>query len=365
MSRVIATPALCHAQRVRASTLRQLLRVVTVVLAASLACELIQWYFDPANLILVYLTGVVYVALRSERWASLLAIAASILVFDWVFVPPRWSFKPTDPQYYFTFLVMAAMGLLISELTARAREQARQRQQAAVEAESERVRNTLLASLSHDFRTPLTTIVGASTTLIEQAQDLAPAQREALLRSVHAEAQRMHRITSGLLDLTRLQEGAVTPRCEWCPAADLVDEAARASGDRLAGRALRVSVPEDQTVWCDPLLVEQVLVNLLDNAVKHAPEGRQVWVRCGAGAGRWWVEVHDDGAGFPEGSQQEVFRRFRRAPGTQREGVGLGLAICAAITRLHGGQIEARNESGAVVRMSLPQPAMLPEALES
>ena len=350
MPRPIADSRHARAPRAPESAGRQLLRVLTVLLAASLACELIQSYFDPANLIMVYLTGVVYVALRSARWASLLAIAGSIAIFDWIFVPPRWSFKPTDPQYYFTFLVMAAVGLLISELAARAREQAQAAQQAAVEAEAERVRNTLLASLSHDFRTPLTTIVGASTTLIEQAGELAPAQREALLRSVHAEAQRMHRVTSALLDLTRLQEGAVTPRCEWCPAADLVDEAMQAMGDRLGGKTVQVSVPEDQAVWCDPLLVERVLVNLLDNAVKHAPEGRRVHLAAGADSDRWWIEVRDEGGGIPAHPQ---------------EGVGLGLAICEAIARLHGGQIEARNEGGAAVRMSLPQPAAAPDSLDA
>jgi two-component system sensor histidine kinase KdpD len=350
----------------RDTPLRQVGRALLVVAVCTAAAWQLERWFDPINLILVYMGGVVLVALTSSRTASWTAIGLSIFAFDLIFVPPRWSLKPTDPQHYFTLLVMVVVGWLITELTERLHRQARRTAAAAVEAQTERLRNTLLSGLSHDFRTPLTTIVGATTSLLEQGAALDEPHRRGLLESVLREAQRMHATTSRLLDLTRLQEGAVQPRCEWCPADELVEEVVRAIGPRLAGHRLDVHTDAEAVVWCDPTLVEQALVNLLDNAARHTPPGGTIAVAIAIHGERWALTVQDSGPGVPAGEEERVFHKFYRAPGigSQGESTGLGLALCAAIARLHGGEIVVMNAPGARFTMTLPQPRLPTESLD-
>ncbi|MDP1534773.1 MAG: ATP-binding protein, partial [Rubrivivax sp.] len=228
---------------------------------------------------------------------------------------------------------------------------------AAVEAERERLRSTLLAGISHDFRTPLTTIVGSATSLLEQGHAIDAAQRDALLRGVLHEAQRMHALTSDLLDLTRMEEGAVRPSPEWCPADELLDEARAALGQRLDGRRISTDIDADAVVWCDARLLGQALVNLLDNAVRHTPAGAAIHVGVQVQAGHWTLVVQDEGPGFPAGQERELFKKFFRGwPEPRSHGTGLGLAICAAVAELHGGSISASNQGGACFEMRLPQP---------
>jgi two-component system sensor histidine kinase KdpD len=179
-----------------------------------------------------------------------------------------------------------------------------------------------------------------------------------LLHNIRDEAQRMHATMSDLLDLTRMEEGAVAVRSEWCPADDLVAEARAALGSRLRERTLRVNVPADATVWCDPRLVQQALVNLIDNALLHTPRSSTIEVCIEVADTEWRLIVADDGPGLPRGLEREMFKKFMRLRDEPTQaGTGLGLAICAAVVRLHGGTIVAANNGGARFTLALPQPA--------
>lgn len=236
----------------------------------------------------------------------------------------------------------------LEESTARAQSQ----------AEAERVRSTLLAAISHDVRTPLTTIIGAATTLQAQDARLPPGERRELAGGIAGEAQRLHSLVSDLLDLTRLEAGSVALQPEWCPADDLVGEALNALGGRTASHALVLDIPADAIVWCDPRLVEHALLNLVDNAVRHTPTGTRIHVAVATGAQEWQLQVSDEGGGFPPGQEQEMFLPFRQGSTARgRGGTGLGLAICAAVARAHGGRIAASSAGGgARITLSLPQP---------
>jgi two-component system sensor histidine kinase KdpD len=232
----------------------------------------------------------------------------------------------------------------------------------AVQAEGERLRNTLLAGISHDFRTPLTTIIGAATSLIEQGHVIRKEQRTVLLQSMLSEARRMHALTSNLLDLTRMGEGTIRPNLEWCPADELVEEARVAMGNRLAAHPLSVQMPAEAVVWCDPRLIGQLLVNLLDNANRHAP-GAAIAITVNVRASHWELVVQDDGPGIPAGQETEVFKKFYRGgldTGASSQGTGLGLAICAAVAQLHGGTLVVNPGPGACFILTMPQPAAQP-----
>ena len=239
-------------------------------------------------------------------------------------------------------------------------------QMAGMEAESEKLRSLLLSSISHDFRTPLASIIGAATTLLDDsAASIAPSRRRDLLHALHDEASRLHRLVDNLLELTRLSSGPIRLKREWVSMQELVGAVLHRHRETLVGRTIELDVSDDlPLVYCDEVMIWQVLSNLLENAHKHAP-GAAIRVGAQVRRGEMWVTVADKGPGLPPGDAQHLFDKFHRGreEGAQ-SGFGLGLAICKAIVEAHDGRIEARNapDGGAEFSFSLPlvQPPEMP-----
>jgi two-component system sensor histidine kinase KdpD len=297
---------------------------------------------------MLYVVAVLVAAVFLGRGPAIAAAAVGVLAYDYFFVPPRYTFNVADGRYLFTFAMMFGIGLLVSSLAERARE-------AAVRAESEALRGTLLSSVSHDLRTPLATITGAATTLRDQPLD--EGTRAELVDAICEEAERMERLVGNLLDMTRLTSGAVVPRLEWIPVDELVGAALNRTERGLARHLVRTEVPAAPgMVLADPVLLEQLLVNLLENVARHTPPGTEVLVRAGGGADGLDLEVADRGPGLPPGQEERVFERFHRAGRSAGQGAGLGLAIARAIAEVHRGSLRAapRPGGGASFRLHLP-----------
>jgi len=215
---------------------------------------------------------------------------------------------------------------------------------AQVEAESERLRSTLLSSVSHDFRTPLATIVGASSALLEGP--LKEGQAPELLQSILEESERLSRYVNNLLNMTRLESHSLKLDRQWQPLEEAVGSALGRLKHLLEGRKVSVDIPDSlPMVAIDAQLMEQVFLNLLENAVRHTPSGSPVEISGRAGDGALEIRVEDRGPGLPAGLERRIFDKFyRSAP--HAEGAGLGLAICDAIVSAHGGSIRAENREG-------------------
>jgi two-component system sensor histidine kinase KdpD len=248
----------------------------------------------------------------------------------------------------------------VASQTAAALERARlaeEAQRAQVDVETERLRNALLSSVSHDLRTPLAAITGAASTLLEDGEGLPAATRGELTEAIYEEAERLNRLVRNLLDMTRLQAGAVHVSREWHSLEELVGAALNRLDPRLREREVVTRLPEDlPLVPLDAVLIEQVLVNLLENALKYAPRGA-IEVSAWRDGGAVVVEVADRGPGIPAGEEERVFDKFHRAaPLDMPAGVGLGLTVCRGIVTAHGGRIwaENREDGGAAFRFSLP-----------
>ena len=238
-------------------------------------------------------------------------------------------------------------------------------QAAQVRAEAERVRNALLSAVSHDLRTPLTAITGAASTALEGEMRIDAVTRRELLESIRDEAERLNRLVNNLLDVTRLESGSLQLRREWIPVEELVGVALARLATPLGDRKVTTRLPEDlPPVLVDGLLIEQVLINLIENATKHTPAGQPIDIDARRAADSVVVEVADRGPGLPTGEEQKIFDKFFGA-GTGG-GAGLGLTICRAIVEAHGGRIGGENRpgGGAVFRFSLPaaDPPRPPEA---
>ena len=228
-------------------------------------------------------------------------------------------------------------------------------EQARLAVEAERLRSTLLSSVSHDLRTPLATITGAASTLL-QPGSLDEAAEHELKEAIYEEAERLNRLVTNLLDMTRLESGSLQLTRDWHSLEELVGTALARVERRAKERPIKVSIPADlPLVPADGVLVEQVLVNLLDNALKYTPPGSRVLVTATSSEGAVTVEVADEGPGLPAGAEERVFEKFYRGGSGQR-GFGLGLPICNAIVTAHGGRIwaEPKPPRGAVFRFTLP-----------
>ncbi len=231
-----------------------------------------------------------------------------------------------------------------------------ERAHVAVEAES--MRSTLLASISHDLRTPLAVIVGASSALNDPNLQLDAAARAELARSIDGKAQEMSELISNLLDLMRFEAGEVHLRRDWQTVDDLVGTALARLHGRFGDRAADVTVPSDlPPVYVDAPLVTQVLVNLVDNAIKHTPPGTRIGVSAGLDGDEVRVIVDDNGLGLPPGNPEELFAKFKRGrEESNAGGAGLGLAICRAIVNAHGGRIGAMPRPGGGARFLFTLP---------
>lgn len=229
---------------------------------------------------------------------------------------------------------------------------------ARVTAESESVRNTLLASISHDLRTPLSVIAGAASALAERGPALGEESRAQLARSIEDKAREMATLVSNVLDLTRLEAGRLDLRRDWQTVDDLVGAALNSVGKRLANHPVDVQLPDHlPAVHVDATLGIQVLTNLLDNVAKYTPAGTPVHIGATVEGDFVRITVDDQGQGLPEADPAQLFDKFTRGQdeGTT-VGAGLGLAICRAIVRAHGGEIEAGTRPGGGARFEFTLP---------
>jgi two-component system, OmpR family, sensor histidine kinase KdpD len=511
---------------------RHYIATAAVVGLCGLAAALGHLIYDrpaEANFAMIFLLGVAVVAARFGRGPAIFASLASVLVFDFFFVPPYYSFTVNDAQYFLTFAIMLTIGLLISTLTARLKEQLRasqdqerrtaalyritkqlseiagleflirtagqqlreifsgeivlflrdaaghvvlrfgeetsvaqqpvnpvvaqwvadhdqiagagtdtlpnatalfvpligsqrtvgvlgikpedaqrfldpdqrrllescaslialsvERDQSVLEAheaqmqvQAEQLRNSLLSSVSHDLRTPLAAIAGASSTLLEGSNSHDTITRRELLQSIVDESQRLARLVDNLLDMTKLESGGVALNKQWHVLEEIVGSARARLRRELESHPVRVDIPGDlPLLLVDGLLLEQVLANLLENAARYTPAGNAIDITARREGRRTEIRVADHGPGLPAGSETRVFEKFFRGPPNSsallrdgahrvvdgRRGAGLGLAICKGFIQAHGGQISARNRpgGGAEFVISLPNEETAPQVI--
>ncbi len=304
--------------------------------------------------VLFFPLGVLVITAAFGVGPAIVTVAGGGLVFDFLFIPPVRRFaiaNMTDALTLAAMLVVAAVAGMVAE---RLRRQAQRSRRLA---ELERQRNAILSALSHDLRTPLATLVGASAALCEDR--VAPSDRLAFSHMVAEEARRLSRLVGRLLDLARLEAGGAPLTQLPQPLEEVVGAALSRLGPQLEGRDVVIDVPEEiPPVVFDPLLIEQVLINLVENVVRHAGSQSPIEIGARVHGGAVLVEVGDRGPGVVAGEEERVFDKLQRGRNAKLGdgGVGLGLTICRAMVAAHDGHIWLANRSGggAVVSFTLP-----------
>jgi len=234
---------------------------------------------------------------------------------------------------------------------------------AQLQVETERMRSALLSAVSHDLRTPLAAITGAASSLRSQRHRMDEATQQELLDSIEQEANRLDRLVNNVLEMTRLESGAVSVKREWHSLEEIVGAALTRLDHVLEGRPITTELPPGLMVSADDVLLEQVIWNILENAAKYTPAGSPIKLAAHAQNGGVTIEITDSGPGFAPGEVERIWEKFYRGRREGTRGAGLGLAVCRSIVVAHGGRIEAENQpqGGALIRIWLPAAGKPPE----
>lgn len=327
------------------------------------------------NIALIYLLPVLFCGAVWGRGPAMVAAAAGMLTYDFFFVPPTLKFIVEDLRYLISFAIFLLVGYITGTLSSRLKAQltkskllAEQARLAQTYAETESLRTALFNSLSHDLRTPLSSIIGAVTGLLEGEEVYSPSVRKDLLQTIYQGAVRMDRFVGNLLDMARLESGMLPLRREWCDVQDIIGVSISETGEAIKGRPLKIVVqPGLPLVQADFVLIKQVLINLLDNALKYSLPESEITIQALLTGKQVKVDVTDQGQDIPEDQLALIFDKFYRLKSTlQVSGTGLGLAICKELIEAHGGKIWAENNGGRGVTFifTLPVeelPARIPD----
>ncbi|MGH7137793.1 MAG: sensor histidine kinase, partial [Pirellulales bacterium] len=270
--------------------------------------------------------------------------------------------RPFDPDLLLNFDQRQLLETFASQIAlALQREQlAAQVQAVLLQAETERLRSSLLASVSHDLRTPLAVITGASSSLLESEGTLSTETRRELYQTIFDDSNRLSRLVDNLLDMTRIESGSVVVNKQSHVIEEIIGSALGRLSKQLAGRQIKTHLPENlPLVPLDDMLIEQVLTNLLENVQKYTPAGSPIDIGAWPQEGEVIFEVADRGPGIPDDELELVFEKFYRGQTTApdgRRGAGLGLAISKAVVTAHGGRIWVENRAGGGARFCFSLP---------
>lgn len=296
---------------------------------------------------MIFVLGVFLVSLRTEGYFwGIVDSVASVLAVNYAFTYPYYAFDLITPECLSSAVVM----LIVSTMTSALTTQIKAQEKLKVEAERERMRGNLLRAVSHDLRTPLTAIYGSCTALLEEYDAISEVQRQKLLTDMRSDAQWLVRMVENLLSVTRIDNNKVRLAKNDTVLEELVDAVLVKFRKRYPDQIVQVQIPEDfLSIPMDAMLIEQVLLNLLENAVAHAVGMENLKLTVEQKGSRVEFHVLDDGCGIPNEKLPRLFTGVadsRRSPDTGRSNMGIGLSVCATIIKAHGGEIHVRNRDG-------------------
>lgn len=293
---------------------------------------------------MIFVLGVLLVSLQTEGYFwGIAASFVSVLMVNYAFTFPYYAFDLLTPDNFFSAVVMLSVAVITSTLTIKVRKQ----EKIKAETELERMRANLLRAISHDLRTPLTSIYGAGSAIIENYDSLSKQQQLKLLGEIRSDSKWLIRMVENLLSVTRIDGERVQIAKTPVVLEELIDAVLVKFRKNHPEHQVQVEIPEDFiSIPMDVLLIEQVLMNLLENAVDHARGMSTIWLKVETEGNRAVFRVEDDGCGIPEERLSRIFSGYLASdavPDGSRNNMGIGLSVCSAIIRAHGGEIRAEN----------------------
>ena len=305
---------------------------------------------------MIFVLGVFLVSWRTQGYAwGVTASLISVLAVNWAFTYPYWAFDLISPECISSAVVMLIVSAVTGALTTRLKKQ----EQLKAEAEKERMRGNLLRAVSHDLRTPLTAIYGSSSVIIENFDNISRERQLLLLKDIQADAKWLNRMVENLLSVTRVDADKVRLSKHGTVLEELVAAVLVKFQKHYPSQKVQIRIPDEfVSIPLDPVLIEQVLMNLLENAVFHAHGMQNLWLRVTLEKEKAVFYVEDDGCGIPEERMAHLFTGLldSEAPvDSTRSNMGIGLSVCRTIIKAHGSELKAANraEGGATFWFAL------------
>lgn len=339
------------------------LNVYVIAILAVMICTVINFALYPyvltSNLIIIYLLAVVIIAAyQNERYGPpFITALLSTIAFDFFFTQPRFNFTVQHRSDLVTLMMMFIVAQVLSHLTTYIRHHAKEVKVAQMQTETERFRNLLLSSISHDLRTPLSSIMGAASLFLSTEDKLSHVMRQELAQDIYNESDRLNRIVNNILQLVKLESQSL----EINKQLNSIEEVIRAALDTLekslVNRHVNINLsPSLPPIIFDPMLIEKVLNNILENAIKFSDPSSAIDISAEIKNKYMMIKIGDRGPGIDENELKRIFTKFYQGRRLQNKGIGLGLAICKDILKAHGGDIWAYNRDGggAVFCFTLP-----------
>ena len=340
-------------------SIKDTLRTIAILCIATFSCFLIRSIDDSTIVIaMIYLLAVAIISRITTGYLyGIISCIAAVICDNYIFTYPYFALNFSIPTYPVSFLSMFVVSIIICTMTS----QLKEKESLVVEAKTEKMRSNLLLAVSHDLRTPLTSIIGASSTILENYDMLTKERRVQLLTEVKEEAEWLIRMVENLLFITKIKNAAakVTKRPEVTE--EIISEAVTKLKKRYPNAPIHVRMPDDiLMVPMDAMLIEQVIMNLLENAIRHSESATEILLIITTDADHAVFEVRDNGIGIPSHILPNLFNGLARTSKNTRmdttKDMGIGLSVCMSIITAHNGTMQAHNnkEGGASFLFKLP-----------
>lgn len=327
------------------------------ILFTALFCFLANAFIGYKTVALILLVHVSLLALIFDIAPVLIASVLSAIIWNFFFIPPIYTFHIDNTEDFLMFLMYFFIALVHAVLTAKIR-----RNEAAIRDKEEKEKSlklysTLLNSLSHELRTPIATILGSSDALRENKAIISPENQDELLNQISIASLRLDRHVENLLNMSRLDSGILRLNFDWCDANDLVQYVLNHVNEHRTH--IIQFTPNDSVplFWLDRGLIEQVILNLVSNAIAHTPEGTQIQVNVSNENDDCQILVSDNGPGLNEGELPRLFEAFYRGGSAQVGGLGIGLSIVKGYVDAHAGSVRVARNTGGGLTFSVRFPA--------
>ena len=344
-----------------------LISIVTVFLVAVIGI-LISDIVGYRVIALVLLLTVSLLAMFLDIVPVVLAALLSALIWDFFFIPPRYTFQIRSTEDVLMLLMYFFIALINAVFTNKIRQMEKEARQKEEKEHAIRLYNTLLNSLSHELRTPIATILGASDGLLQTGNKLSEENKKQFLKEIATASLRLNGQVENLLNMSRLESGAIRPKLDWCDINELVYSVINKLHSDLVHHELLISIPENFPLFkLDFGLMEQILFNLINNAVQHTTSGTLIHIKAECIHENLVLIVADTGKGFPEKEIKKVFDKFYRLQNAPTGGTGLGLSIVKGLVQAQKGTIELRNNEwgGAEFKITMPAPVSYLNAVKN
>ena len=337
---------------------RQYLFSILIVTAVAAICFGLANYINYQVTAFILLLAVSFLAMVFDIMPVLLAAILSALIWNFFFIPPRFTFSIGSTENVILFLMYFVIALVNAVLTYKIKQIEKIARQKEEKANTVKLYNTVLNSLSHELRTPIAAIIGATDNLQNNPERLSPQNKNDLVNEISKAAFRLNQQVGNLLNMSRLESGFIQPKKDWCDISELIYDAVKRIEENSISQSINISIdPAIPFFKIDGGMLEQVLYNLLNNAANHTAANCRIGITAVNHVDVLQIIVEDNGAGFPEEKIKKVFDKFYRLKDTKTGGIGLGLSIVKGFIDAMGGAVELSNVPAGGARFTIEIPA--------